>query len=1261
MTGNVKIIAQNDMENTIDREKDKCYNETILIKWACYRNSVLKENLLKWIWRMNMKKFLTLALAFLMLVACMGTTGLAADREGGVDYLDDITAVIPQGVILYVDTNDAIVDGVRVKVDPENSAVMPVVIDSRTLVPVRFIAESIGAQVGWEDVTQSVTVTLGDTTIALRIGDKNYTINGQPNELDVPAITINDRTMLPLRATVEALGKEVSWDDRGLIGICDEADIFTGSAKGIVDRIIATFGIFVAPNGSDSNSGTKEKPLKTLDGARNTVRSLKTKTGIPQGGLTVYFRDGEYPLTNTVSFTADDSSKDVAPITYKAYLDEQVNFNGSVTINGDKFVNVTNEATKARLYPSVTDKVMQLNLKDQGITNYGSIMRANPNTRTTADTTAIYVDGAKQTLARWPNDDYAKTGSIIQSGQSSLPAAWYVEEDNIMRWGRARDAWVYGYWYWDWYDDSMKISTIDTKEKTITTEYGSESGVARGKRYMVFNLLEEIDMPGEWYIDSGTGILYYYPIAESMAGKKIQLTTLTDVMMSFKGTANVNFEGITFEASAHGAINASGVSNMQFARSTFRNLGGEVAKIDNATNTGFAGCNVYNTSKGGFIFNNCGNRVLLTNSNCYVENSYFTLFNTVNKTNTPAIAVGSSCCGMRITNNVIHHGAHSGITFSGNESVFANNELYDLCRESSDSGAGYGGRDWTSQGLVFNNNILHDIYGVDGHGAHSLYYDDGQSGEIITSNIFYNVFTPAFVHGGRDFVMDSNIVANSLSSLTIINLSGGQNASPMQELFDRYQAVPVNSAEWKAKYPRLSNYLNDEAWLPKNNTITRTISYNSPNVSYPESAKATGTFTDNIETSDASLFKDAANNDFTLVKDPGIQGFVAPDPSIMGLKMDNYRKSLVGINDFHVTGPYDGERNVAANRLTLRWETAIGATYYTVRIATDREMNDVVFDAETTNTAIELHTLDYGNKAYYWQIEAVNTSVFDGSKKLNVGDIAIFYTAQSEVIDKTELENVIKDAENAVKGADVGDKIGQNTPQSKEKLDKAIADAKVMLTNPSVRQVAIDALVADMRKAIEDFVYGKVVGNIDLGTLIKDTGNWIASNPNFMRVTPTKISLTTTGNFQGLGYRFAQPNYPIWTFKIKSNSPGGKILLGMRVADPTAVPWSTVCYLIGGSEGGFTIQRFNNGGADLMSNQTKGLLSQGKEHVIEISSLDVAEGVRLIMKVDGQMAFDYLDTDGYIADMGCFALYGYANETVEIMPAGDSVMGSLTQ
>ncbi len=102
-------------------------------------------------------------------------------------------------VDLYVDTD---------KIETDTP---PTTVDGRTLVPLRAIFEAIGATVEWNNETRTATGTKGDTTVSIQINNTTAYVNTEPRTLDVPAQIINGRTMVPARFISESMGCDVTW------------------------------------------------------------------------------------------------------------------------------------------------------------------------------------------------------------------------------------------------------------------------------------------------------------------------------------------------------------------------------------------------------------------------------------------------------------------------------------------------------------------------------------------------------------------------------------------------------------------------------------------------------------------------------------------------------------------------------------------------------------------------------------------------------------------------------------------------------------------------------------------------------------------------------------------------------------------------------------------------------------------------------------------------------------------------------------------
>lgn len=120
---------------------------------------------------------------------------------------------IKNTVYLNINNYAAAIDGALTWIDADNKSVVPYIEDDRTFVPLRFISEAMGAEVGWDEATGGITLKNGENTVSVTIGSKAYTAGEESGEMDVSPVIREDRTFVPVRFVSEALGKAVYWDE----------------------------------------------------------------------------------------------------------------------------------------------------------------------------------------------------------------------------------------------------------------------------------------------------------------------------------------------------------------------------------------------------------------------------------------------------------------------------------------------------------------------------------------------------------------------------------------------------------------------------------------------------------------------------------------------------------------------------------------------------------------------------------------------------------------------------------------------------------------------------------------------------------------------------------------------------------------------------------------------------------------------------------------------------------------------------------------
>lgn len=133
--------------------------------------------------------------------------------ENGLDVIynaDSDSYVTKENINNYIQYSDSYISFKNCILGFETA---PVIENERILVPMRFLLEQMGADVEWNQDTQTAIATMNNISVSFSIDDTNAEINGKTATMDIPARLINDKTMVPLRFLSEEMGYTVTWDE----------------------------------------------------------------------------------------------------------------------------------------------------------------------------------------------------------------------------------------------------------------------------------------------------------------------------------------------------------------------------------------------------------------------------------------------------------------------------------------------------------------------------------------------------------------------------------------------------------------------------------------------------------------------------------------------------------------------------------------------------------------------------------------------------------------------------------------------------------------------------------------------------------------------------------------------------------------------------------------------------------------------------------------------------------------------------------------
>ena len=667
---------------------------------------------------------------------------------------------------------------------------------------------------------------------------------------------------------------------------------------------------YVATDGSDSNPGTIDQPFATLNGARTAIRALSHPLS---SSVTVWIRGGRYYLQSAFALSGSrDSGTPTAPVVYQNYPDETPYIIGGVVVTN--FQAVTDPTILARLTTPAQANALVADLAAQAITNLGVMTNHGyghhdyDQAEKPFQSELLFQDQSMQ-LARWPNalTTNPRTNWLRIASSLTTNSFTYGSVTNPTVWAEVTNAWVQGFWGYDYADSWERVTAIATNNvggvwsNTVSlnwpgaygSQYNNPNSYKKGQRFFFFNILEELDSPGEYYIDRTNGKLYFWPPTTITDGSCI--VSITTNIVTLTSVSNITFSGITFEAGKSALLQISGgQSNLV----TYCNLQGGSAdgiKILNSVGTGVSSCSLFDLGERGVWIYGSGDRANLIPGGNFV--TYNTLYdvsrlcignkNAIDTMHTYYM-VPQNVVGIYIAHNLMRDMPHQAITLFGNNNLIEYNEIYNVCNETADAGAIYAGANPTFRGNVIRYNYIHDIHmgagASDYSGVFGIYADAAWSGTIMLGNIIRNVDHGIFVNGGSDNTIQNNIFVDITNSIpaklapfsVYVNQSALYNGftNTTGTYWNRLTNIPYQNALWSNAYPTLATITNGPSSAPNinfcyatNNVIAANISYNNTTwIKWSDNANTNATVTNNFTNGDP-LFVDYAHRNFGLLTD----------------------------------------------------------------------------------------------------------------------------------------------------------------------------------------------------------------------------------------------------------------------------------------------------------------------------------------------------------------------------------------------------------
>ena len=400
------------------------------------------------------------------------------------------------------------------------------------------------------------------------------------------------------------------------------------------------------------------------------------------------------------------------------------------------------------------------------------------------------------------------------------------------------EAWIHGYFKFDWRDTYVRISDIKRLDNTTFRVYMDpktppQYPPVRGFRFYMLNSIAFLDEPGEYYINRQNGTLYVALPSniDDITSVKLILSTLDTIVSSTSGSSTslqyLSFVNMTMSISKGDGMHLKNANNIIIQGCTVSNTVGACIYFqgENSTisTTTIHGCGTYGIEITG------GNIKTLKGSDLHVVKNSISNFSRLIRTYRPG--VGFDCIGCYIANNSIHRAPHTAIQGGGNNNVFEHNSILEASYECTDTGSFYIGRSWSQRGNIVRFNTFNKVRPLEklaqkSCSQNAFYLDDQMSGWEFYGNTIINSTTGILLGGGRRNYIHDNFFLNNDKDIAFDNRGMTWQHSACQInctgpvcFHAELENLNFQNPPYSTEYPEIVGIYDNYPCLPVDNVI----------------------------------------------------------------------------------------------------------------------------------------------------------------------------------------------------------------------------------------------------------------------------------------------------------------------------------------------------------------------------------------------------------------------------------------------------------